>query len=47
MKNPVATHILKARVYSYVYNNHVQFDKRQKIAKILNIRSIPMTTKEN
>lgn len=36
-KNPVALKILKARVISYVYNNHIDFKKKQKIADILKL----------
>ncbi|MUP36434.1 hypothetical protein [Labilibaculum euxinus] len=44
--NPVATHILKSRVQSYVYNNHVSYEKRQKIIKLLGFRTLPPTTKK-
>lgn len=34
--NPVVLRILKARVKSYLYNNDVAYDKKQKIAALLN-----------
>ena len=34
--NPVVLRILKARVKSYLYNNDVAYDKKQKIASLLN-----------
>jgi len=33
--NYVALHILKSRVKSYIYNNHVSYSKQQRIAQIL------------
>lgn len=36
--NPVATHIIKARVASHVYNNRVSFDKKQRISSICNMK---------
>lgn len=39
-KNPVASHILKARVASYVYNNHVPHDKKAKIVKMLGFKTL-------
>ncbi len=36
--NPVATHIIKARVANHVYNNHVAYDKKQKISSICNMK---------
>lgn len=38
--NPVATHILKARVINYVYNNQVEYSIKQKIGKICGLRLI-------
>ena len=38
--NPVATHIIKARVANNLYNNHVPYDKKQKISSICNIKLI-------
>jgi len=42
-KNPVAFKILKSRVISYVYNNHLSFRKKQQLSEILNLelRKIP------
>lgn len=38
--NPVATHIIKARVANHLYNNHVPYDKKQKISSICNIKLV-------
>lgn len=43
--NHVAMHLLKSRVYSYVYNNYVDFKKRDQILSILDLKSLPITTK--
>ncbi len=37
-KNPVALKILKAGVISYVYNNHLNFKKKQQISEILGLQ---------
>ena len=39
--NPVALKILKSRTISYVYNNYIDFRKKQKIASILNLKFKP------
>ncbi len=39
--NPVAYRILKARVISYVYNNHLDYRKKQTISSILNLKMQP------
>ncbi len=41
-KNPVALKILKARVISYVYNNHLDFKKKQQISEILKLQLRPI-----
>lgn len=38
--NPVALRILKARVKSYLYNNYVKYDERQRIASTLKMSLI-------
>lgn len=38
--NPVAMEIIKARVLNYVYNNYVDYSKRQEIGQICNLRLI-------
>lgn len=38
--NPVAIHIIKARVANHLYNNYVSFDKKQKICSICNMKLI-------
>lgn len=38
--NPVATHILKARVINYVYNNYVSFKDKQTIGKICQLQLV-------
>lgn len=38
--NPVATHIIKARVANHLYNNHVPYDKKQKISSICKMKLI-------
>ena len=45
--NPVAFRILKARVISYVYNNHINYRKKQTISSILNLKIQPITKKTN
>lgn len=35
--NPVAMSIIRARVRSYLYNNHVKYDDRQKIINTMNL----------
>ena len=35
--NPVAMSIIRARVRSYLYNNHVSFSDRQKIINTVNL----------
>lgn len=40
-KNPVALKILKARVISYAYNNHLDYRKKQQISKILKLQLKP------
>ncbi|MBN1969728.1 MAG: metallophosphoesterase [Candidatus Delongbacteria bacterium] len=39
--NPVALKILKARTIAYVYNNHIDFKKKQQISSILNLELKP------
>ena len=39
--NPVVLRILKARVKSYLYNNHVDYKKRQQIAELFNWQVAP------
>ncbi len=39
--NPVALRILKARVKSYLYHNHVDYRKRQQIADLFNWQVAP------
>lgn len=41
-KNPVALKILKARVISYVYNNHLSSNKKQQISEILKLQLRPI-----
>ncbi len=43
--NPVALHMLTSRVYSYLYNNYVNYEKRSKIANILELKSLPIAKK--
>lgn len=38
--NPVATHIIRARVANHLYNNHVPYDKKQKISSICKMKLI-------
>ena len=38
--NPVASHIIKARVASHIYNNHIAEQKKQKLCSICNIKLI-------
>ncbi len=43
--NIVAMHILKSRVKSYIYNNHIDFRKKQQIAQALNMKILPKKKK--
>lgn len=43
--NPVALKILKARVISYVYSNHLDFRKKQQISEILKLKLKPVAKK--
>ena len=41
--NPVVLEIIKARVISYVYNNYVDFNTRQKIGQLCKLRLVDNT----
>ena len=45
--NHLATHILKARVLKYVYNNTVSYQQKQQIGDICNLRLINNASLKN